>query len=898
MNGRMKRGFLLWGALFLVLMGSKSGSAAGVGADLTVCGVVQSYTAATALVPGLLTIDGQPFVISAGTTLSNADLLTAGAHVCVQAALNASGQITSPASVSVDVSTALSVCGVVSQYTAATALLPGSITIGGQTFPIAAGTNISNADLITSGANICLAATLNGAGQIVLPSSVSANATTNVTICGVVSAYTAATATASGSITIGGQTLPIAAGTNISNANLITVGANLCLAAALNGAGQIVLPSSVSANATTTVTICGVVSAYTAATASAPGSITIDGQHLAIAAGTGIDGSNLITIGADLCLQATLNGAGQITPPSSVTADVQGSVSVCGTVSAFTAATATAPGSITIDGQTFAISAGTQLDGSGLIHVGADLCLVATLDVSGEIDGGSVAPAGESADLSITKSATPNPVAAGQALTYTLTVTNHGPDSANGIVVTDTLPAGVTLVSVTASQGSCSGNPTVVCHPGILGPGAVATVRIVVTAGAPGSVSNSASVTASTPDPNAGNNTSTTVQTTITGSASGDAADLRIAKTASPDPLVAGNTLTYTLTVHNNGPNAATGVVVTDTLPPGAAFVSASPDQGSCSGTSTVTCPLGDVATGATVRIHIVVTPGAPGIFTNSASVVSAVFDANTANNTASVTSVVLGSHGGGGGESCATKEILFPGVGEVIGHNNAPFKTASRILNFATTDETIFAEWFPSSPGGASGPTTIASMTIPAGSVQVLDETITSLFSTQGLGSIRLLFTGSIAADVRIYNDQRQNPDIHGIYASFAKGNVPADVISDGALLLMAQTPDDPFEFRTNLGYWNASPNTATLTLNAYRTDGTLLGTRTLSVPGWGNDLERVFDVIDTVPADQQVQEDFYVTFHVTGGRVLVYGAVTNNSTNDGIYVVPWNLDPNAGCP
>jgi hypothetical protein len=85
---------------------------------------------------------------------------------------------------------------------------------------------------------------------------------------------------------------------------------------------------------------------------------------------------------------------------------------------------------------------------------------------------------------------------------------------------------------------------------------------------------------------------------------------------------------------------------------------------------------------------------------------------------------------------------------------------------------------------------------------------------------------------------------------------------------------------------------------LNAYRTDGTLLGTRTLSVPGWGNTLGSVFDVINTVPEDQRVQEDFYVTFHVTGGRVFVYGAVTNNSTNDGIYVVPWSLDSNAGCP
>ncbi len=871
--------------------------AAGLSVDLTVCGVVQGYTAATATLPGSITIDGRPFVIAAGTLISNADLLIAGANVCIQAGLDASGRITAPASVSLNVTTTVNVCGVVSQYTAATALLPGSITIGGQSFPIAAGATISDANLITSGANLCLSATLNGAGQIVAPSNVSANATTTVTVCGVVSAYTAATANAPGSITIGGETFPIAAGTMISDANLITVGANLCLSAAVNGAGQIVAPSGVSANATTTVTVCGVVSAYTAATANTPGSITINGQHLTIAAGTAISNSNLITVGADLCLDATLNGAGQVTVPSSVRADSQGSVSICGTVTAYTAATATTPGSITIDGQTFTIAAGTLLDGSGQIHVGAKLCLEGTLDAAGEIDAGGVTPEGESADLSISKSATPNPVASGQALTYTLLVTNHGPDSANGVSVSDTLPSGVTFVSVSPSQGSCAGNPTVVCNLGILRQGEVATIRIIVTAGAPGTVSNSATVSADTSDSDTSNNTSGPVATTITGTASGASADLSITKSAAPDPVVVGGTLTYTLAVHNNGPDTATGVVVSDSLPPNVAFGSVSADQGSCSGTSTIVCSLGSLAAGATVRVRIAVTPSAAGIYTNAASVTSSVFDSQTANNAASATTVALSSSGVVGGQACATKEILFPGVGDVTGHGGTSFKTASRILNFGNADETIFAEWFPLDPGGASGPAIATSMTVAAGNVQVLDETISSLFSTAGLGSVRLLYTGSIAANVRLYADERQNPAIHGIYGSFAKGNVPSDVISDGALLFMSQT-DDPLEFRTNLGYWNASPNPATLTLNAVATDGTLLGTRTISVPGWANALGSVFDVIDTVPQSERSQNDFYVTFHVSGGQVLVYGAVDNNSTQDGIYVVPWSLDPNAGCP
>src|SRR5262249_50336166 len=61
------------------------------------------------------------------------------------------------------------------------------------------------------------------------------------------------------------------------------------------------------------------------------------------------------------------------------------------------------------------------------------------------------------ADLSIAKSASPNPVFAGDILTYTLAVVNNGPDQATLVVVNDNLPAGTTLVSASASQGTFSG---------------------------------------------------------------------------------------------------------------------------------------------------------------------------------------------------------------------------------------------------------------------------------------------------------------------------------------------------------------------------------------------------------------------------------------------------------
>ena len=109
----------------------------------------------------------------------------------------------------------------------------------------------------------------------------------------------------------------------------------------------------------------------------------------------------------------------------------------------------------------------------------------------------------------------------------------------------------------------------------------------------------------------------------------------------SPDPVNVGSDLTYTLTATNNGPTSATGVTVTDPLPAGVSFVSATPSQGSCSGTTTVTCNLGALANGASAIVTIVVQPGAAGTLTNPASVSGDQPDPTPGNNDASVDTTV-----------------------------------------------------------------------------------------------------------------------------------------------------------------------------------------------------------------------------------------------------------------
>jgi uncharacterized repeat protein (TIGR01451 family) len=110
------------------------------------------------------------------------------------------------------------------------------------------------------------------------------------------------------------------------------------------------------------------------------------------------------------------------------------------------------------------------------------------------------------ADLSLTQSDDPDPVAAGQTLTYTITVSNAGPDAADNVVVTDTLPSGVTL----ESTRGCSEDPHAVpaCRLGSIAAGASAqyTVKTTVHADATGTLANRVAVAADIVDPDTSNN--------------------------------------------------------------------------------------------------------------------------------------------------------------------------------------------------------------------------------------------------------------------------------------------------------------------------------------------------------------------------------------------------------
>jgi uncharacterized repeat protein (TIGR01451 family) len=247
------------------------------------------------------------------------------------------------------------------------------------------------------------------------------------------------------------------------------------------------------------------------------------------------------------------------------------------------------------------------------------------------------------ADLRCTMSHSPDPVTlgGGQNLTYVLNLNNFGPSVATGVTLSDILDTTLTFVSATVSpptQGSCiQSSGTITCNLNTLVTFSNVFVTIVATPTvAQTTIGSTATVTANEPDPNPANNSVTDTLTVIPGSA-----DLRVTMMHSPEPVTLGQNLTYSITLNDLGPSTSTNVVLSDVLPDGVVFVSATPSQGSCSQLSgSVTCNIGIMP--STASVTIVVTPAGTGTTTNTANVSGNEVDPNPANNAAtnSVTTV------------------------------------------------------------------------------------------------------------------------------------------------------------------------------------------------------------------------------------------------------------------
>jgi uncharacterized repeat protein (TIGR01451 family) len=233
-----------------------------------------------------------------------------------------------------------------------------------------------------------------------------------------------------------------------------------------------------------------------------------------------------------------------------------------------------------------------------------------------------------SALLTLVKSVTPTAAAPGQTVLYAITATNSGPKAAAGVIISDSLPASLTVLAVSSTAGGCTSLPCTVGNLAANKPAVVYVVAQVVQT-TTGNIGNTAVVTTTTALA-AGSDLDASVLLPVTA-----AADMAIEKSA-PITATTGDRITYTLVVVNHGPSNAAGVVVTDTLPAGVTMA----DDDVCSTAGVVvTCPATPLDAGVSITYTLAVTVNssapAGSLLENWAETAATTADPNPANNVA-----------------------------------------------------------------------------------------------------------------------------------------------------------------------------------------------------------------------------------------------------------------------
>ncbi|MGV3607301.1 MAG: SpaA isopeptide-forming pilin-related protein [Planctomycetaceae bacterium] len=265
----------------------------------------------------------------------------------------------------------------------------------------------------------------------------------------------------------------------------------------------------------------------------------------------------------------------------------------------------------------------------------ADIDSTPANNVSTEDDQASLAVTPPQIDLSVTKTATssgnPSPSSAltvnkNEAVTFTITVTNSnasGIATATGVAITDLLPAGLTIQGTPAVTQGTYVSGTGVWTVGTLAPGATASLSIVAIANSTTVATNTAQVTAadqgdidSTPNNSVGtedDQASVVVTPRVT--------DIALTKTVDDNTPNKNQQVTFTLTATNQSAVNATGVQVTDLLPSGFTFVSATPSGTGTYNSTTGVWDIGALAAGGNATLTLVATVTASTATSNTAQV-------------------------------------------------------------------------------------------------------------------------------------------------------------------------------------------------------------------------------------------------------------------------------------
>ena len=227
--------------------------------------------------------------------------------------------------------------------------------------------------------------------------------------------------------------------------------------------------------------------------------------------------------------------------------------------------------------------------------------------------------------------------------------------------------------------------------------------------------------------------------------------------------------------------------------------------------------------------------------------------------------------------EGDGLRTAWMPVIGKVKGQAGTNFVTDMRIINNGGAAATVTIDYFSQNPAGNTAPTTTKTVTVGPGEQEVLDDVNTNtLVVGDGLGAVKITSDQNVLVTARIINDLRSE---NKGTAGFAYDAVETGSTSGTLEFLINNTA-----FRTNIGFFNPSSSPVTATFVARRADGSILGSNTVTIPGFAMSHQAAFALISNVAEANRTQNDFFVTW-TSSAPLLPYASVTDNTTGDAVF-------------
>lgn len=246
-----------------------------------------------------------------------------------------------------------------------------------------------------------------------------------------------------------------------------------------------------------------------------------------------------------------------------------------------------------------------------------------------------------------------------------------------------------------------------------------------------------------------------------------------------------------------------------------------------------------------------------------------------------------------------ASNDVFLPVVGSVHGENGTNYMTDISIFDNSAIGVTtpnatanVYAQFYPSGVNNANAVAqNVSTMTINPRGTTTLRDINNSIFNgaLNGIGALRIISSGSVLANARIYNNQIANG--RGTFGQFEPGMTRSQALSQGVLVGIGNVTSNPTlangqSFRTNIGFFNPNDAPTTVALELRDSNGNILGNATVNLAPWEQiqmplaGSGGVFAVNGDIPTG--------AVYFLSGNPIFAYASVIDNVSGDASFVTP----------